>query len=290
MNNPRIIPAAESDNCIRAVRHDFAAAESLHSLYFTPDYAGHYLCRRTYLIDRTLPGHTILLLTLAGEGELVCMGRTWQLVPGTVMLIDGACHHRYRAMADGWEFKYIHFDGAMTGQYTDAVTSRCGAVSRPAGQAFLDAVGHADAVMARMDQPPLHAAPAMSRHIYAILTLLLEDAEREPVKADARLQAVIDAAAWLRGHYAEPVSVTELAERCYLSRTYFSKLFRRVCGTSPHEYLLLCRMSRARQLLLETDASAAQIGEACGFPDASGFARAFARSQGMTPRQFREKK
>jgi len=283
-----VIPTFESENCSYAVRRYFIAAPDARALFFTPTFAGHYIARASFAIDRKLHGGWQILLTTAGEGELLADGHTVRLGAGSVMLLDLREQHRYRALADGWTFKYIHITGAMTEQYFVCLTARHGHVITPDARTFLSLSEHADAVLAGMEKPGLLASAALSQEIYAMLTALITCGERSGVM-DAQMTAITDAAAYIRAHFAEPLSVSDLAARCYLSRPYFSKLFTRLVGTAPHEYLLLCRMSEAGRLLVETTLPIADVGEASGFPDASVFTRIFARYYGMPPSQYRRK-
>lgn len=282
------IPTKEAETCITASRRFFTASQEARTLFFTPSFAGDYVASRTFAIDRMLGHSWQLLLTLQGEGIFETDSGDVRLCPGTVLFHSLAQQHRYRAAEDGWAFKYLHFRGAMSEQYYDAIHARHGNVITPDARTFLSLLEHTDTILAGMETPGLHAAAALSLEIYAMLTALIACGERSGV-TDAQLTAVTEAAAYIRAHFTEPLSVSDLAARCYLSRPYFSKLFTRLVGTSPHEYLLLCRMSEAGRLLAETTLPIADVGEAAGFPDASVFTRIFSRYHGMPPSQYRRK-
>jgi len=79
------------------------------------------------------------------------------------------------------------------------------------------------------------------------------------------------------------VSIAELAQACNLSRGYFIHAFRETTGMTPYQWLLRERISRARTLLLETDASLSDVAIACGFSDQSHFTRVFSTVVGTTP-------
>ncbi|MEB2847952.1 helix-turn-helix domain-containing protein [Endobacterium cereale] len=83
------------------------------------------------------------------------------------------------------------------------------------------------------------------------------------------------------------VSVAELAQACNLSRGYFIHAFRETTGMTPYQWLLRERISRARTLLLASDASLSDVAIACGFSDQSHFTRVFSTVVGVTPGTWR---
>ena len=90
-------------------------------------------------------------------------------------------------------------------------------------------------------------------------------------------------------HHAEALSIDEVARRFHLSRQYFSKLFRRLVGQSPHSFLTEVRLAQARMLLDETRLSVQAIATRVGFPDPYYFTRVFRSHTGLTPTQFRDR-
>ncbi len=83
-------------------------------------------------------------------------------------------------------------------------------------------------------------------------------------------------------HYREEISLDELAERFYVSKYHLSHLFRQTVGVSVYRYILLKRLQHARQLLSE-GVSPGSAGRASGFPEYSGFYRAFRQVYGTSP-------
>jgi AraC-like DNA-binding protein len=78
-----------------------------------------------------------------------------------------------------------------------------------------------------------------------------------------------------------------VAQHFHLSRQYFSKLFRRFTGQSPHSYLMEVRLRQARALLEETDLTIQEVATRVGFSDPYYFARTFRTHCGVSPSQYR---
>lgn len=90
----------------------------------------------------------------------------------------------------------------------------------------------------------------------------------------------------LRVHYKEPLHITEVSARHYISQSTLNRLFRTHLHISPHRYLEDLRLAEAKRLL----ADGADVTEAaleCGFTDSSHFILLFRRRFGITPGKYR---
>ncbi len=88
----------------------------------------------------------------------------------------------------------------------------------------------------------------------------------------------------------EEFSLDELADKYHISKYYLSRLFKKNTGYSPMQYLMMCRLTVARELLEETDKSVSEVVWRSGFSDGSNFARYFKAHVGMTPEAYRKSK
>ncbi len=84
-------------------------------------------------------------------------------------------------------------------------------------------------------------------------------------------------------------TVVELARLCGVSRSSFAARFSRIVGTGPIEYLLLWRMSIAKDQLLCGDPTSGQIALAVGFKSSSAFSTAFKKAVRCAPNASRLK-
>lgn len=89
-------------------------------------------------------------------------------------------------------------------------------------------------------------------------------------------------------HLDTPISLGQLAGLCALSEYHFARMFRESFGLPPHQYLLACRLSRARQLLRSTSLPLGEIALMCGFSSASHFTHRFRQAMGATPGEYRQ--
>lgn len=84
------------------------------------------------------------------------------------------------------------------------------------------------------------------------------------------------------------LSLKEIAAASYLSPFHFSRLFKKLTGTTPHAYLGSLRTKQAQLLLAESDLSITEISARVGYSSSSHFTQAFRQSTGLTPRAFRK--
>ncbi len=88
---------------------------------------------------------------------------------------------------------------------------------------------------------------------------------------------------------ANPPSVERLARASNMSVSNFRKVFRKVTGLSPKDYITKCLVNKAQQMLLTTDRSISEICAETGFGDQSWFNRQFLAKTQMTPSAFRKR-
>lgn len=82
--------------------------------------------------------------------------------------------------------------------------------------------------------------------------------------------------------------IADVAEQCAMSRSHFSRAFKKTTGMSPQEWLLNLRIRRAKELLSEESLAISLISLECGFSDQSHFSRMFSKLVGITPKRFRQ--
>src|SRR2546423_5413928 len=86
----------------------------------------------------------------------------------------------------------------------------------------------------------------------------------------------------------QDLTLRSLAAASYLSPFHFARLFKKLTGASPHNYLAGIRAARAQLLLAETDLSVTEVGAHVGYLSGSHFTKAFRLATGATPREFRK--
>lgn len=102
------------------------------------------------------------------------------------------------------------------------------------------------------------------------------------------LQRISDAMHYIDIHFAEDLTLKEIAEQVNVSPAHFSHLFRSINGFTLWDYVISRRISIAQRMLLESDDSVLNIAFECGFHNSTHFNQCFRKLTGMTPSQYRK--
>ena len=98
-----------------------------------------------------------------------------------------------------------------------------------------------------------------------------------------KLRQAID---YIQAHLTENVSLDAMSTEVGISRFYFCRLFKQSTGTTPYQYLIKCRIERAKALLLQEKLSIADVALEVGFSNQSHLTKHFKRLVGVTPKKF----
>jgi AraC-like DNA-binding protein len=110
---------------------------------------------------------------------------------------------------------------------------------------------------------------------------------RPAVSARDRRKA-IDAALWIDTHAHEAIDLARTARHAGLDAFHFLRVFGRVLGVTPHQYVVRSRIRRAAHLLATSARPITEVASDVGFADLSNFVRTFHRAAGVSPRRFRQ--
>jgi AraC family transcriptional regulator len=97
-----------------------------------------------------------------------------------------------------------------------------------------------------------------------------------------KLQQALD---YINQHLDQDLTIAAIATAVQMSPYHFSRRFKQSTGLAPHQYVIQCRVERAKQLLLEGSLTIAEIAVSVGFANQSHLNRHFKRLLGVTPRQ-----
>lgn len=123
--------------------------------------------------------------------------------------------------------------------------------------------------------------------INCILTEMLIEIKRRSDIPHSVKSLVTESISYIDEYYMEPINIQDLAEGIGYHPDYYSSLFKQQTGLSPKQYIIQKRIQTAKELLVNTNMSIAQISEACGFQFSSQFTRLFEKYEHITPKKFR---
>lgn len=112
-----------------------------------------------------------------------------------------------------------------------------------------------------------------------------DGAKRRNALPAYRLRRVIEQ---MEESLSEEFDLAQYAEAAGMSSAHFSRQFKQATGLAPSQYFIRLRVSRARQLLRETDQPIISVGLEVGYSSPSHFAQVFRKETGVSPRSYRD--
>jgi len=114
---------------------------------------------------------------------------------------------------------------------------------------------------------------------------------REPASQTASerdRRRAVEAAMWIAAHSQEDIDLDRVAGEVALSPFHFLRVFSRVLGVTPHQYLVRSRLRHAARLLAQGEQPVTDVALEVGYADLSNFVRSFRRAAGISPGGFRQ--
>lgn len=223
--------------------------------------------------------------TITYKNQVITMhgGQCFVLYPDTYVYYESSAH-------DPLHYYWVAFDGANAKYYFQRAQ-----------------ITEDDLVIDVFDEPAMKAAfnKLMSINLerpskdlefisvlYSILSALMpEDSPQiasDVVDMDKNASYYIKKSLnCIHGHYAEDISISEIADNLAIDRKYFAKIFKEQLRMPPSTYLANFRLSQACTLLELSDLSIYEIAEKVGYDNPFSFTRAFKRVYDIAPTTYR---
>ncbi len=230
---------------------------------------------------------------LSGCGIFQAAGQTVRLGAGQgFMIFPDQVTYYEASQTDPWHYTWLAFRGSQAAGLVarTGLTVRC---------PVLDADRAEDSGLTSQDCfRQVMAALRLSRGreqrltglVYLFLSHLIavnpeppEDAGQTPRQS----WYVRQARDYMEMNYARKISISSLAGRIGLDRSYFGQLFHATTGLAPQQYLLQLRMAKACQLMSRSFLPIGTIAHSVGYHDPLLFSRMFRRVVGQSPTAYR---
>ena len=240
-----------------------------------------------------------IVLLLSGRVEYVVEDVTYALRPWSVLLVrHHAIHRAIIDVTEPYERIILYLDGKYFERLMPAAgLMECFDHADRTGQCLLLPDGEQreelDGLLRRYEQAQLdgrYGAEVLRDTLIMQLLVSLNRIHRAGAGAgterryDAKIQATLS---YINENLAADLSIETLAERGFLSRYHFMRLFKQQTGSTVHVYVRQKRLLYAARLIRE-GVPAGQAAAECGFNDYSVFNRAFRESFGIRPAELKK--
>lgn len=101
-----------------------------------------------------------------------------------------------------------------------------------------------------------------------------------------KFDSIVPALQYIMEHYTETIRIADLAKACYVSESYFRRIFLECMHVSPAEYMNQFRINKACELIKNENYSLGVIASKVGFQSTATFYRNFKRQIGCKPFQW----
>lgn len=128
---------------------------------------------------------------------------------------------------------------------------------------------------------------ALSAMTDRLRALPAETAEENSDSQQAGHYLVRRALAYMQQHFTEKLTLSEVADACYVSQWHLSKLLNRYAGKSFNDILNSLRVEEAKRLLADPSLRIGDIGEMVGYADPAHFAKVFKKLTDMSANEYR---
>lgn len=241
-----------------------------------------------------------LVILLSGRVDYTVENETWSLQPWDVLLVK---HHTiHRALIDRnvpYERIILYLDGRYLERLLpESELMGCFEQSERQGQhLFTPDEGERENLMRCLEDlekamaDEQFGAPALRDACLVRLMVGVNRLVRRGEMLPAREQTVYDpkvalALNFIHENLGREISVEEIAEKAFLSKYYFMRLFKAQTGSSVHAYVRQKRLMNAARLIREGMRVSHAAAES-GFKDYSSFYRAFRETFGVSPGEMK---
>lgn len=230
-------------------------------------------------------------VTLAGRQDFFSCGEFHRSQPGNVLVFNPDVVHDGRSGVDDslyYRMVYIH---------PDQLEPVLGSAGIGSPKDFRIAHTLLDDEWLRMGLLRLatlvgdpNAEPLLQESaLYAVAARIAQlHKNYEPNQSRLRIdRLLLRARDYIHAHLNDPLSLEQISQQASLSKYHFLRMFRQQFGMTPHQYVLNCRINRAREAL-SAGVPLDDVVYAHGFADLSHLNRRFKPVFGMTPRQYQQ--
>ncbi len=241
--------------------------------------AGHATVDESWYGTVTNPIYTRLYYVKSGTARITTDDGTLQMKPGHWYLLPAGCSFDYACDEEMQQLffhvKLIDFDE------TDLLRT----ASRPLS--LVSADNDYDLVVMTMSERTIVSGLTVRQQIERILLAFVERYGIE-LNVDDYSPCIFNALNYIKQNLSVELSVDEIAEHVFVSKSTLTKRFRKELSMSVGEYITDTIMFEALKLLLSTDMSILAVSERFGFSDQFYFSRRFKAKFGKSPREYRK--
>jgi len=272
-----------------SVRHISTPSIEARSTFFHIQEIGHFKTLYPFYTERQYLNSYLIVYTVSGRGNLKYKDKMYSVGPGTFFFINCYSYQLYEALRDEpWEILWVHFNGSSTSEYYHHYSKRKSPVEIVHQNSEVPTFIKQLINLQQEDGTSLKAEIISSKIIVELLTsVLLNDIENYRPQFVAP-DYIIKMKKELDLNFNKKITLDILSQLFAMNKYQLAKEFKQFTGLSPNEYLINRRITKAKELLKQTDHSISSISHDVGIENVSHFINLFKGRVDSTPLSFRK--
>lgn len=234
---------------------------------------GYENCEPSHYFGPAVRTYWLIHYVVSGCGIYKIKDQTYEVKSGEMFVIPPNVETFYKADdTTPWSYIWIGFtsDSNLTNLFTDVIF--CPEAERIFNQ------------MKNCEKYSIGRSMYLSARLWDLFVLL---SEKNNIKKNDPVEKALDC---IHTEYMYNITISELAQRLNLDRTYFSVIFKEKLGISPKQYLLNYRMNTAASLITQGNISISVAAYSVGYSDLYVFSKMFKRHFGVSPTAYMKQK
>lgn len=268
-----------------SIRLILTPTQTAKSIYYYVQEAGYFKTTYPYFTERVNLNSFLFIYTISGKGLLKYENKEHSLTEGSFIFINCMKPHYYQAIGkDEWEILWLHFSGANTlGYYEEYIKE--GFELLMVQDKFLVESTIRRIISINQKKLP-YVETLTSNLIVNILTEILIQKNSHNAVSIFIPEYVKETMKYIDKNFFNQLNLEILADKVNISKFYLAKEFKHNTGSTVNEYIILSRLSHAKELLKYSELSINEITFRIGFNNVSHFINLFKARENMTPLQF----
>lgn len=265
---------------LRTTPNEFALAQP----YFCTE-AGIFYAHEKFDTRRDFKDSYLLFYTIEGCGVIEQNGITVKLKENEALLMNCRTPQTYYTDPETgkWTHFWAHIDGNGVSALESLLIPEKKITSFETKRSSLE--GRFNTLLKDMENTSAATILSESLMIHSMLNDLIL---RNSISYSPNQSAIMKTADHINAHYNEPFDLYTLLEMANMSKSYYMRLFRQYIGTTPYNYALNLRITKAKELLEITDKTIHEIAMETGFSDDASFSTRFSGIVKISPLKYRK--
>ncbi len=262
------------------VEHYIAPVYHRNNDIMCVDSIGYIETSKPYSFVRRSLDSYVFIYTTNGQAKLCYNNKEYIVNKGDLIFLDCRKLHSYSTYSNYWDFKYLHTNTTkLIEPYYNEIT-RNGENVVFKYQSF-EKECYSKIRKCIIADSDFSASTASINVMILLQNLLSISHSQIPTNISKTAQ-------YIKDNFQSEIKIEDLADMARLSKYHYIRKFSSCYGTTPHDFIVFCRINEAKNLLVTTDDSVENIAYSVGYFSISAFTLSFKKNTGISPSDYKK--